>query len=109
MGTIQNNCLLITGWGDHIDVLFKTIKNYVPTKFKPLFSKTYGLANGTSTIVFVPTGSKMGWGIHEEHDNISEVIMEWCDESDHMFSYVWISYGELGTKVKEGNCKNENL
>jgi hypothetical protein len=125
MGVVQHSALLITTFSyEHYVALTDWINENVPEEYMPLFSFTPGIVNSERTVVFNPSGSKLGWAPSNIHKNLSERLIDWLDSQayeadpedtveaeephDHPYDscYTWVevTYGEHGAYITASNC-----
>ena len=105
MGVENNEAILATTWDDKA---VKKVSDWVERleeKQRSLFAFVPSIANGKTTIILAPDGSKKGWDTAKEteklRDDFVEVLRNIC------FEWVEVGYGEFGQKVLRGNCINQ--
>jgi len=111
MGVNNNEAMLAT---TSDSVAMKTVTNWINSLTpldQDLFATINGTANGTSTIVLAPCGSKKGWPQDAEakvlrvHFTDLLVSLNYEDGSNP-FSWIEVGFGEYGQKVLAGNNTN---
>lgn len=132
MGIIHHSALLITAsdYGTVVSTLDEWLDANTPEEFKDLIVKVGSAANGYVTYMVAPSGSKLGWDTADEHDEFRNKLVKfldskaygdsWEDEDyvtpeeekpenmhpdDSCYSWVEVSYGELGNEIERTNCR----
>lgn len=113
MGVENNEAILATTWDNKsVEKVKKWIKEEVAAEWQELFVFASSIANGKTTIVLAPDGSKKGsdiaeFGGHLRNDFISLLSSLDHEDGSNPFDWVEVGYGEFGQKVLRGNCKNQ--
>jgi len=61
-------------------------------------------ANGYISYVLTTDGSKLGWGTHEQGNDVRRVFYDYMLDNAGGVEMVEVSYGELGTGIEQTNC-----
>jgi hypothetical protein len=111
MGVENNECVIATTWDDKsISKVRRWIDN-LPEQRKKLFVFVPTLANGKTTILLAPDGSKKGFDIANETEKLRDSFVSLLEsfayeDGSNPFDFVEVGYGEFGQTVLRGNCKN---
>lgn len=114
MGVENNECVIATTWSDE---RVADVRKWIATigGYGQLFVFVSSLVNGKTTILMAPDGSKKGWGIAGECEQLREKFVALLESFNNVdgsnpFDWVEVGYGEFGQKVLRGNnmnCYNE--
>lgn len=79
--------------------------------YKQLFVFIPAIVNQKTTVVYAPDGSKKGWGVANQSEQIRQQFKQFLDSFDYddgsnPFDWVEIGYGEYGQAILDGNCFN---
>ena len=110
MGTIQNNAIIVTGFGDDLTKAHE--------KAKDIFNKVYldyksvslvtpiveHITNGDCTFMIAPDGSKEGWDLSDEFDKRRNEFINWLKNDTECLSWVHVSYGEISYSLVDSDC-----
>ena len=109
MGVINHDVVLATTWRSiHFDRMWVWIQSLNEYE-KPLFIRGDSKMNNYKTIILLPDGSKEGWEDSLKGDELREKFIHQIkkhafEDKSSPWDWVWVSYGEYGQKVEEGNC-----
>lgn len=106
MGIIQHHAVIATSFTskavsqvlDAIDKLPEEDRNFFLVHTKAI--------NGYKTVILVPDGSKEGWEASNKGDARRKWFRNLLKEIRH-FSYIEISFGELGACIEQTNVVSE--
>lgn len=107
MGTIVHQTLIVTvdDWSeeqDYLDQVVTLAKECMGSNYEALVSEpvTIGI-NGYSTFMIGPTGSKLGWGHHEDSDARRQNFIEKVKDikSGGYVDIIYIEYGETSPEI----------
>lgn len=112
MGVEQYHCVIATTWDDkNVDAIQKWVSKQSP-EHQSLFSFVPAIVNESYTIILAPDGSKEGWSISNNCDKLRDAFIAMLKSFDYSdgsnpFSYVEVSFGELGQEIVRGNCNED--
>lgn len=104
MGTIQNDAIIVTGYGEYIKMAHEKAREIFNVPFSDYISKDLvtplmqHIINQDETFMVIPDGSKEGWDLSEEFDHRRQEFVQYL-KKEHALDWVSVSYGELGYKI----------
>lgn len=111
MGVENNNAVIATTWCDLSVEIIKTWVKTLPDDWQSLFAFVPALANGKTTVVLCPDGSKEGWNLSDTGDMLRQQFIDKMTESNYSdgsnpWDWIEVGYGEYGQSILRGNNKN---
>lgn len=111
MGVENNECIIATTWDEEsMDKVRKWVKK-LSKQSQSLFAFVPSVINSKITLFMGPDGSKKGWDLANNYEEIRNNLIEFLKKFDYEdgsspFDYIEVGYGEYGQKVLRGNCEN---
>jgi len=119
VGLIQHNAIVAVAndekelddfrrWLESIDIeSFPMLVGELNVDLGRMFKLGDPTWNGYCTVTMVADGSKEGWGASKEGDTLRDMFVEWLSSSDRYWSWVEVSFGEVGQGLVRGNCSDD--
>jgi hypothetical protein len=111
MGLMQHDAVVATTWKEECFYRVLRVVNSWGYPYRFLDSAA-SVQNGYRTILLTPDGSKEGWTESDRGDSLRTRFINLLHEDNYEdgtspWSWVEVSWGELGSKVKRGNNLKE--
>jgi hypothetical protein len=101
MGTIQNDAIIVTGYGDYIKNAEKKAREIFNTPALDYVSKDlvtpimWHITNMAGTFMVAPDGSKEELDLSDEFNNRRKDFIEWLKANLDGIDWVHVTYGEI--------------
>jgi hypothetical protein len=108
MGTLNNECVIVTTSDvnaiNNITNWINTVNEY----YRKLFVIVPGLTNGHVNFILSPDGSKKGWDLSNAVEEIRRNFIAHVQLLNEKYSVRWVEvgFGEYGQKLLQGNNYN---
>lgn len=111
MGTINDKVMVVTGIGieeahAYAQEIFQGLEDQISVIGGHLVSPLIKARNGVETFTIGTTGSKLGWGRAEEHEELCERLAQYLDDNGEKYGARWaiVTFQEQGrTRVETYN------
>lgn len=106
MGTIQNDAIIVTGYGEDIKKAHEKAMEIFNIPFDDYVSKDLvtplirHITNQDETFMVAPDGSKEGWDLSNEFDRRRQEFIQYLKKMPAL-DWVAVSYGEIGYRITQ--------
>ena len=109
MGTVQNDVIIVTGYGEFIRSAEKTAREIFNVTALGYISKDivtpimWHIINQEGTFMVAPDGSKEEWHLSEEFDNRRKEYINWLKTNSSGLDWVHVTYGEIQYRITDSD------
>ena len=109
MGIIQNDIIIVTGYGKDIQTAHDKASDIFNVPFLDYGSNSLvtpivkHIINDDSTFMIVPDGSKEGWDLSDEFDNRRKEYIQWLKKNPSGIDWVHVTYGEIQYRIADSD------